>query len=937
MEQKKDVGYIVPHTHWDREWRYPIWQNRMLLVQFMEDLLRILDTDPEYKSFVLDGQSVVIEDYLEVRPENKEKVMKYIAAGRISVGPWYTLPDLYPVEGECLIRNLLKGLRLSGSFGGYLKVGYNSFGWGQTAQFPQIYDGFGFDVIIAAKNISKSRAPESEFLWEAPDGTRVLTTRLGHHARANFFMNSYIPIMHGMNYLEKDYKYDWENAGTAYHQADEKNFYQDYFKLENTESIHEDVMKEAIEKAWEGTNETTVKNHRLLMNGSDFSTPQPLLTEVIKRANELFSDREFVNSTLENYMDILKEEVDYEKLTVVKGEMRDGPSSSCSSNALSTRSYIKRLNKKVQNLLLHTAEPLSVMGAMAGIGYQKKFLEIAMTHMLLSHAHDSINGVTQDKTANDVLYRLAQAQELSEVVINSVCSDLVSKIDMSVFEGKDILLVIVNPSTVNRSDVLKICVDTPQEYSIWDFDVVDSQGNLLATQHISREEGIVPVHEMSARPWPFAIDRHFLYLQTKEVPACGYQVYKLVPKKNFVRNAVFWADMRTSSGNEISKSSNTMENEFLKVSVNANGSITIYDKHTKQKYENLNYFEDTGDCGDYWVYYPPYNNKTFTSKSLSAKTWLEDNGPVSATIGVEIMMQLPAYAQRPENGFKGKSKRSEEVKEVKITTYYSLKKGSKKVEVKLKVDNTVEDHRLRVLFDTGITAEYSSAAGHFTVDKRPVSPVREVKGEYYPEMQTMPHQTFVDLSDGKKGLALINNCLSEFEAMDNEERTLALTLFRSVRNIICSEFRSAGVFEHEKGGQSLGVQEYEYAIYPHAGDWSTGKVYVEAEKFNVPLKPIQTSKHKGSLPLEQGFITVKPEELVVTAIKKAEDRESYIVRLFNPTEATLMGSIEVVSAIKEAFMTNLNEKRLEALSVKDAHKIELEVMSNKIVTVEFVL
>ena len=937
MEQKKDIGYIVPHTHWDREWRYPIWQNRMLLVQFMEDLLRILDTDPQYKSFVLDGQSVVIEDYLEVRPENKEKVMKYIEAGRISIGPWYTLPDLYPIEGECLIRNLLKGLRVSGSLGGHLKVGYNSFGWGQTAQFPQIYDGFGFDVIIAAKNISKSRAPESEFLWEAPDGTKVLTTRLGHHARANFFMNSYIPIMHGMNYLEKDYRYDWENAGTAYHQADEKNFYQDYFKLENTENIHEELIKEAIDKAWDGTSETTVKSHRLLMNGSDFSTPQPLLTEVIKKANELFKDKEFVNSTLENYMDKLKELVDYNQLTVVKGEMRDGPSSSCSSNALATRSYIKRLNKKVQNLLLHTAEPLSVMGAMVGIEFQKRFLEIAMNHMLLSHAHDSVNGVTQDKTANDVLYRLSQAQELSEVVINYVCSELVSKIDMSSFEGKDILLVIVNPTTVKRDDVVKICVDTPQEFRIWDFDVVDAQGNKLATQHISREEGIVPVHEMSSRPWPFEIDRHFFYLKTEDVPACGYHVYKLVPRKNFVRNAVFWADMRTSAGNEISKSANAMENEFLKVRVNDNGSIDIYDKQTKQTYENLNYFEDTGDCGDYWVHYPPYYNKIFTSKSLNAKIWLEDNGPMAATIGVETIMQLPAFAHRPENGIKGKSKRSEEVKDVKITTHYSLKSGSKKVDVKLKVDNTVEDHRFRVLFDTGIASEFSNAAGHFTVDKRPVVPIKEVKDEYYPEMQTMPHQTFVDLSDGQKGLALINNCLSEFEAMDNEEKTLALTLFRSVRNIICSEFRSAGVFEHEKGGQSIGVQEYEYAIYPHAGDWNSGKVYVEAEKFNVSLKPIQTSRHKGNLPLELGFITVKPEELVVSAIKKAEDRDTYVVRLFNPTEAIVKGSIEVFSVIKEAYKTNLNEKRLEDIMVKDGHRIDIEVKRNKIVTFEFVI
>ena len=105
---EKTNVHIVPHTHWDREWRYPIWKNRSLLVDFMDNLLKILKERPSYSQFLLDGQSVVIEDYLEVRPERRAEVEKYIAEGRITCGPWYTLPDLYPIDGECLVRNLLK-------------------------------------------------------------------------------------------------------------------------------------------------------------------------------------------------------------------------------------------------------------------------------------------------------------------------------------------------------------------------------------------------------------------------------------------------------------------------------------------------------------------------------------------------------------------------------------------------------------------------------------------------------------------------------------------------------------------------------------------------------------------------------------------------------------------------------------------------------------
>lgn len=107
---RKQVAYVVPHTHWDREWRYPLWTNRALLIQFMDGLLEMLEKEPGYKCFVLDGQVVAVEDYLAVRPENEARVRRAVADGRLVIGPWYTLPDQFPVDGECLVRNLLWGI-----------------------------------------------------------------------------------------------------------------------------------------------------------------------------------------------------------------------------------------------------------------------------------------------------------------------------------------------------------------------------------------------------------------------------------------------------------------------------------------------------------------------------------------------------------------------------------------------------------------------------------------------------------------------------------------------------------------------------------------------------------------------------------------------------------------------------------------------------------
>lgn len=932
---KKEKGYIITHTHWDREWRYPVWENRMLLVNLMEELLRTLDTNPEYKSFILDGQSVIIEDYLQVRPGDTERIKKHIRDGRISVGPWYTLPDLYPIDGECLVRNLMKGIRLSDSFGGHMNIAYESFGWGQIAQFPQIYKGFGFDIVIVGKNVSRERAPESEFLWEAPDGTRILSTRLGQHARANFFMNAYMKIMSGKEYISDEFRLEWEKAGVIYHQADEENFHQDYLKLENTEAIHEEYIREAVLQAWNATEDTTVKEHRILMNGSDSTTSQPMLPELVKKANGLFDDKELVLSSLEEYTEVLKQKVDYDKLRIVRGELRDGPASACSANALMTRPSLKILNKKVQNALLCKAEPASVINSMLGLQYDKNMTDLAVKFMLLSHPHDSINGVTQDKTAADVMYNLSQSLEISEVITNRACGEIIRQINTGCCGSRDILLVVFNFSPFERKEIIKAAVDFPGDYSVWDFDLLDAQGNQADIQTVSRKEEVVPVNDLHSRPLPFYADRHVICFDTGIVPAGGYKVFRAVPKKNFNRKAVFWAEMRKSAGNDIAKADNVLENEFLRIEVQNNGTIRMLDRKRNKLFENLNYFEDTGDCGDYWMYYPPHNNRTYTSKGSHARIWIADNGPLQATIAAEIKMLLPAYALRPENEIRGESRRAEEEKELTATVYYTLKRDSGKVDVKLVIDNTIEDHRLRVMFDTGVAAQYAHAAGHFTVDRRPVTPAKDSKGEYWPEMQTLPQQSFVDLSDGQTGFAVINNCLTEYQAMDNDRGTLALTLLRGVRNIICTEFRSAGAFPHQKGGQSLGIHQYEYSIYPHTGSWAEAEVYKEAISLNVPLKPVQTGRNsKGRLPLEHSFYSIEPANLIMSAFKKAEDRESTVLRVFNPTGKAIEGSISFHSGIKAAYLTNMNEERISSLSPAASNRLDVKVGANEILTVE---
>lgn len=932
-------GYIVPHTHWDREWRYPIWENRQYLIDVMEGLLDNFKEHPEYKSFLTDGQCVMLLDFLELRPERREEIEQYIKEGRLQIGPWYTLPDLYPISGESIVRNLLKGFRECEKLGGNLKIGYESFGWGQPSQFPQIYQGFGIDTVIVSKNVDKNRAPNCEFIWEGKDGTRVLATRLGSDARANFFMNTMLEVLNGKAYKSDEYRYEMEEMGRTYHEADEEGHIQDWFRVEDTQKIHTERLRKAAQNSWKAMDDTLLPDHRVMMDGTDSTASQHLLPEVIEKLNEEFAGEiTYCHSSLPEYVELLKEKLPMEKLRVLKGELRDGPSTSLSANALMTRPHIKSLNKTVQRRLFDEAEPLNVAAVQLGERYDSEILKKAEDYLLLSHPHDSINGVTQDKTVEDVLYRLNQALELAGVGVNNACKRILHHIDTSWLEKDDIVFVVFNAAPFARNEVVKLFLDTPQKQSIWEFEIEDCEGNDCAVQYVSRTTKTVPVSDMSARPWPLDCDRHEVFFETGEIPAGGYRLYRLKNKVTFARNTEFWAKTRKTKGDEIAVTPSWMENEFLRVDVNGNGTVNVLDKVTGQLFENQNCFESTGDVGDYWMYYPPYHNQTYTSAGCSADIWLEENGPLSATIAARIVMRLPADSLRPEKYHIGESKRTEEMVEQPIVTRYTLRKGEKKLLVTTEIENRVRGHRMTVWFDTGVEYQNVDAQGHFCVDRRPRFPLRDQNGAYFNELTCQPMQNFVSVEDGSsRGLGLLTENIGEYDVRTNGTE-LGLTLLRAVRNIICTEMRSAGDFPNQHGGQVLQKLTYRYAIYPFAGDWQNSEIVRETQRLCRPVKPVQTAKalhETGELGGAESFFAVDGD-VCVSTWKRCEERNSLLVRIWNPYSEKKDAVLRLHNPIKSAWITDLNETRVAETAV-DGCTVSVAVEPDKIMTIEMEL
>ncbi|MHA1212482.1 MAG: hypothetical protein ACTSSH_08480 [Candidatus Heimdallarchaeota archaeon] len=123
--------FIVPSTHWDREWYKPFQVFRHELVKHVDVLLEVLKEKDYY--FTFDGQTIILEDYFEIRPENREKVLDLIRKGKISVGPWYLLPDEWLVGQESIIRNLEVSHNLAQDFDiPLMNVGYLPDQFGHT-------------------------------------------------------------------------------------------------------------------------------------------------------------------------------------------------------------------------------------------------------------------------------------------------------------------------------------------------------------------------------------------------------------------------------------------------------------------------------------------------------------------------------------------------------------------------------------------------------------------------------------------------------------------------------------------------------------------------------------------------------------------------------------------------------------------------------------
>jgi mannosylglycerate hydrolase len=485
---------LVPHTHWDREWYQTFQQFRTRLVRTIDKLLDILDRDKQFSHFMLDGQTIVLDDYLEVQPEQEEHIKQYTRSGRILVGPWYVQPDEFLVSGEALIRNLQFGLQRAAEFGNPMRVGYVPDSFGHIAQMPQILRGVGIDSAVFWRGVG-AEARKSEFYWQAPDGTRILVIHLAD------------PL--------------------GYSNARQMPLTLDEF-VTRVELLAANILPKA----------TT--NTLLFMNGSDHLEAQEGLPEVIAEANKLLAHidpkhksilthhglapehtlRQVLGSntrseditlnaihvelgTLPEYIEAVRQQhsnTDEAPLQTLSGEMRSSQFSHLLPSVLSTRMWIKQQNTATEHLLERWVEPLTAWAAALGNPYPKGLVRTAWKYLLQNHAHDSICGCSIDQVHRENSVRFAQSQQIGESVLHLAMQQLVAATATQApfpapYVGYEPMpIVVFNPAPGPRTAEVQTIVQFPG--SLHNAMIVDQHGRTMPYRVVNRwrqELGSMPI------------------------------------------------------------------------------------------------------------------------------------------------------------------------------------------------------------------------------------------------------------------------------------------------------------------------------------------------------------------------------------------------------------------------------------------------------------
>jgi mannosylglycerate hydrolase len=892
----RDVA-IVPHTHWDREWYEPFQLFRLRLVRLLDDLIPMLESDLSYSRFLLDGQTVVLDDYLSIRPERAGSLTRLVASGRVSIGPWECLMDEFMVSGETLVRNLRRGMLRASELGGPMPVGYLPDMFGHVAQMPQLLRLAAIEHAVVWRGVPAA-IDKNAFWWVSPDGSRV---------RVEYLYGSY---------------------------SNGRDLGSDPDRLVARARGYEHELGRAL----------LDDAGLLLMNGTDHHLPQPGLGAVVEAANRLQDEYRFTITSLPEHL--ARQPV--LGLPEWRGELRSGARANVLMGVASNRVDVHQACAAAERSVERRAEPLNAL-FVPPERHPDRILDEAWRLLVLNSAHDSACACSHDDVVDAVMQRYQEARHIGDALSAQAVQHAAAAVS-----APPTHTVVVNPTARARSGVVTLEVpgDDPIHF-------VADDGRPCATQTvgIATRAGFSAIvvgrkirwildlmrgHEFAGRPVGDAT-REVLADGTVDVVVTAggpgddvpdledldelretllddgergrtIRVRQEVPPLRTVVVDVpevagyGWRTIRPaagpSPGGTVFGTRRTIANAHLTVAVDTGDGTLTLTTTDGISIRGANRLVDGGDGGDTYNYSPPLEDFVVDRPELVQVKTLED-GPVRSRILVDAGYRWPAHALGDHLSC---GRRSDDMVDVEVRTTLELRADERFLRVHLELDQRARDHRLRAHFPLPGPVAHSDAECAFAVVRRGL----EAEGgphEY--GLATFVSRRFVDCSDGTAGLAVLHDGLLEYEVVDHG-RELALTLLRATGFLSRAEPslrpNPAGPPLPLRGAQLQKPLAFDYALLPHRGDWQDADLYAAADAYLVPLE--HAAAGDGPRPLSGQELAVHGAE--VSAVTR--EPGGIVVRLFNPGRRSTTATIDRDGAPVSGFVVDLLGAPLEAFA-----------------------
>ncbi|WP_327398144.1 alpha-mannosidase [Streptomyces phaeochromogenes] len=846
----RNSAVFVPHFHWDREWYEPFQVFRHRLVTALDTVLETAEANPDFR-FTVDGQMAAIEDYLEMRPENRDRVVALVTEGRLAIGPWLILLDEFLCSGETIVRNLQMGWAAAERLGGAMPIGYLPDMFGHVAQMPQILARAGIEHAALWRGVPGS-VDGHAFRWRAPDGSEV---------RTEFLFDGYD---NGLDVL-----------------------------------LVPDQIGRALGEYAEMTAERWGGDPVLAMAGTDHNAPDPHLAAWLRQASG--EGRAITIATLDEY---LRKHVRDEVSATVTGELRSHVRGNILPGVLSVRLGLKQRMALAERTVDHAER----MNALWSRRDDSPFLSLAWHKIIESTAHDSVVGSGTDETCDQVAARLAEAAQTARAVRDAALAEPAALVPS---DGH----LVANPLPFGRTALVEVDVAAPPAGTgltaiatdgsahpvqlIAEAPTVLSDERMDASQlervlrRIHRRElfgRLIDRYELTpgqlvfhlaevptSGPFDLLILRQEVAAAAAEypgewrvltveearatalvpvqVPASGLTAFRVEPREDTAPAPASYKPA-TATGR-------TLSNGLVEVTVAADGTLDITGSDGTVL-NGVGRLVDGGDRGDSYNYAPPAHDILVADPTEITVDLLEE-GPLRSRLRVTRVYAWPTALSSDRD------LRDEQIVPTPVETLVEVRAGEPFVRVSTSFLNQSADHRLRFHVPLPERVATSSSAGQFAVTERGLT-AEGGWGEY--PLPTFPASTFV--SAGAATVLLDHS--SEYELV-GDGTELAVTLLRAIGSISVNihplRDEPAASEIPAPGAQDLGMRvENRFAVVPSATGWRGANAVALAEEFrNDVLVTRGTAPAGCQLPPDTAGLHVEGQDVLVSGIRRVTDDE----------------------------------------------------------------